>query len=219
MTTDARARIGLIRVLTTDDVHLLNIHGAMIEALFPNLEVVSRCIPDHWEGVHSDKTQASAEPLVAQLAQDFEAEDCSAIIISCAGDPGLDMARESVSLPVIGAGEATALVARAFGQRVGVLGIGPDIPEGMKRVLGTSLLDYVTPKDVSTTNDLLKTENQPLILEAGLELKARGAKIVALACTGLSTIGSTVSLRKATGLRVIDPVFTSGLLAYHAVTF
>ena len=213
------AKIGLIRVLTTDDVHMLNMHGAMIEALFPNLKVTSRCIPDHPNGVHDDETEASSEPLVVQLAQEFEAEGCSAIVISCAGDPGLDMARDNVSLPVIGAGEATALVARAFGQKVGVLGIGEDIPVKMKQVLGNLLVHYTTPKGVSTTNDLLESESQTAILEAGRELKKAGAGIIALACTGLSTTQSAAPLKKATGLRVIDPVSAAGLLAYYTVMF
>lgn len=219
MIKGAGARIGLIRVLTTDDVHMLNIHGAMIEALFPNLQVTSRCIPDHPEGVHDHETKVTAEPQVAQLAKEFEAEDCSAIIISCADDPGLNLARQTVTLPVIGAGEATALVARAFGQKVGVIGIGTSIPQGMKQVLGSSLVHYLVPEGVTTTNDLLKTKSQSSIIEAGLQLKKAGAGLLALACTGLSTIGSAVPLKKATGLRVIDPVSAAGLMAYYSVTF
>ncbi|MGI6628920.1 MAG: aspartate/glutamate racemase family protein [Bacillota bacterium] len=219
MIKGAGARIGLIRVLTTDDVHMLNIHGAMIEALFPNLQVTSRCIPDHPEGVHDHETKVTAEPQVAQLAREFEAEDCSAIIISCADDPGLNLSRQTVTLPVIGAGEATALVARAFGQKVGVIGIGTSIPQGMKQVLGSSLVHYLVPEGVTTTNDLLKTKSQSSIIEAGLQLKKAGAGLLALACTGLSTIGSAVPLKKATGLRVIDPVSAAGLMAYYSVTF
>lgn len=219
MIESATAKIGLIRVLTTNDVHMLNMHGTMIEALFPNLEVTSRCIPNHPEGVHDAQTEASSKPLVVQLAQEFETQNCSAIVISCAGDPGLDMARDKVSLPVIGAGEATALVARAFGQKVGVIGIGDDIPTKMKRVLGNLLVRYATPKGVRTTNDLLTAKSQTAILETGLELKNAGAKIIVLACTGLSTARSAAPLRRATGLRVIDPVSAAGLLAYYAVMF
>lgn len=42
-------RVGLIRVLTTDDTQLMQMHGALIEQYFPMLQVESRCIPDQPE--------------------------------------------------------------------------------------------------------------------------------------------------------------------------
>ena len=217
--SNKKTRVGLIRVLTTDDIHMLNIHGAMIQALFPDLEVVTRCIPDHEKGVYDDETSASAEPLVVGLAQEFVKQGCSVVVISCAGDPGLDLARERVGSTIIGAGEATALVAKGFGQRVGVIGIGADVPAKMKEILGSSLVSYVTPEGVATTNDLFDTKSQAALFEAGLKLKKKGAKVIALACTGLSTIGGASFLRRATGLKVIDPVVAAGVFAHHAMLF
>ena len=219
MLRSAVAKVGLIRVLSTEDSCMLNIHGTIIETLFPSLYVVSRCIPDHPEGVYDQQTEASAEPLVVELAQEFEAEGCSAIIISCAADPGLDTARTCVDVPVIGAGEATALIARAFGQEVGVLGIGKHIPPKMAKILDDMLVSYRVPKDVTVTNDLVNGRSQSAILEVGLELKKDGARIIALACTGLSTAQSAKHLKKATGLRVIDPVSAAGFVAYYSVMF
>ena len=51
-------RVGLIRVLTTDDPQLKQMHGALIEQYFPMLQVESRCIPDQPEGIHDDQTMA-----------------------------------------------------------------------------------------------------------------------------------------------------------------
>ena len=39
-------KVGLIRVLTTEDEELLQLHGKLIESYFPMFQVVSRCIPD-----------------------------------------------------------------------------------------------------------------------------------------------------------------------------
>ena len=47
-------RVGLIRVLTTDDQRLLNLHGDILERMYPQLRVTSRCIPGHPEGVRAE---------------------------------------------------------------------------------------------------------------------------------------------------------------------
>ncbi|MFQ8842806.1 MAG: hypothetical protein ACLR8P_19845 [Clostridium fessum] len=39
-------KVGLIRVLTTEDEELLQLHGKLIESYFPMFQVVSRCIPE-----------------------------------------------------------------------------------------------------------------------------------------------------------------------------
>ena len=81
-------KVGLIRVLTTEDEELLQLHGKLIESYFPMFQVVSRCIPEQPEGIHDDETFAVGVPKVVNLAVELWKEGCQAIIISCAGDPG-----------------------------------------------------------------------------------------------------------------------------------
>ena len=47
-----------------------------------------------------------------------------------------------------------------------------------------------------------------------MKLKEQGAEVIALACTGLATIGIAKDLENETGLPVIDPVMAEGLFAY-----
>ena len=63
-------RVGLIRVLTTDDTQLMQMHGALIEQYFPMLQVESRCIPDQPEGIHDDQTMALGVPKVVAMAKE-----------------------------------------------------------------------------------------------------------------------------------------------------
>ena len=100
-------KVGLIRVLTTEDEELLQLHGKLIESYFPMFQVVSRCIPDQPEGIHDDETFAVGVPKVVNLAVELWKEGCQAIIISCAGDPGVPEARQAVPIPVIGAGSVS----------------------------------------------------------------------------------------------------------------
>ena len=43
---DKKFKIGLIRVLTTEDEEVLSAHGKQIMSYFPELQVETKCIPD-----------------------------------------------------------------------------------------------------------------------------------------------------------------------------
>ena len=62
-------KVGLIRVLTTEEEELLQLHGKLIESYFPMFQVVSRCIPDQPEGIHDDETFAVGVPKVVNYYQ------------------------------------------------------------------------------------------------------------------------------------------------------
>jgi len=210
-------RVGVIRVLTVQDERLLNLHGRLIEGYFPTIETVSRCIPDHPNGVHDLDTKNSAIPLVVNLAREFEKEGFDAIVVSCAGDPGVAESRLEVGMPVVGAGQSTAAIALGFGGKIVSIGIGENVPANMASLLGSSLICHIRPIGVSTTLDLMTAEGKRAAREAGLEAKRKGAEVIVLACTGLSTIGADKVIKEATGLQVIDPVVAEGVLAHFAV--
>jgi len=213
-----KKRIGLVRVLTTSDKDFLNLHGNLIEKAYPWLEVDSRCIPDHPEGVHNEETERSATPLVVRLAKDFEDEGYDAVVVSCAGDPGVREAREVLKIPVVGAGEASAGIALTLGERIGVLGITSYVPARMKAVLGPALVCSVKPSGVETTVDLMRENGREAVQRSAEELKARGVQVIVLACTGLSTIGAAQWIAEKAGLKVVDPVDAAGLVALYVTT-
>src|SRR4249919_2284962 len=58
-------------------------------------------------GIHSIESayeELLSAPKAIERIQTLEAEGCDAAIIGCFGDPGLEAARELVSMPVIGPG-------------------------------------------------------------------------------------------------------------------
>ena len=75
-----KKEIGLIRVLTTQDKKLLQLHGHLIESYFPSLTVESRCIADQYEGIHDEASQAKALPKVLKLAGEFAADHVLSLI-------------------------------------------------------------------------------------------------------------------------------------------
>ncbi len=60
-------------------------------------------------------------PATAQRAYELQREGWDGILLGCYGDPGLDALRELVDIPVVGAGEATALMAASLGHRFSII--------------------------------------------------------------------------------------------------
>ena len=212
-----KKHVGLIRVLTTTDTTLLNFHGERVMKYFPELNVVSACIPDQPEGIHDDATERIAVPKVLALAQDMEKNGARAVIVSCAGDPAVPEAVASLGIPVIGAGRAAASLARSLELPVGVLGITEKVPAGILSILGTYFCAELVPQGVVSTLDLMKPDGLEATITAGKILKGRGAKAILLACTGMSTIGVAEKLREALDIPVIDPVRAEAAAAWVAL--
>ncbi len=212
-----KAKVGLIRVLTTNDQDLLELHGKKVMEWFSDLEVISRCIPDQSDGIHDDMTERMAVPKVIALAKEFESEGFDGILISCAGDPAVNELKDVLSIPVVGAGRTSACVALSFDLPVGVLGITDDVPTNMKVVLHDRMIAWVKPHDVRSTLDLMTSAGRTNTLKAAQELKQKGAKVLALACTGMATIDVASLIAKETGLIVVDPLKAAAATLWTAL--
>lgn len=206
-------KIGLIRVLTCEDPEVLYAHQKQIMEKFPTLIVETKCIPDQPEGIHSPRLCAIAVPKIVETAKSFQ--DVDMIIVSCADDPGVREIRKAMpGMPVTGGGETTVALALRYGEKVGVLGITDYAPDAYRRLL-TGKMILEKPKGVDSTLDLMTPEGRRQVIASGMRLKEKGVEVIALACTGLATIGAAKELEDATGLPVIDPVMAEGLFAYY----
>ena len=194
--------VGVIRVITQDQEQA-DAHGLLIERAFPQVRVVSRCIPDQPEGVHDAATKRTAEPKVIALACQLVEQEADGIIVSCADDPGVAEARAIVGVPVVGAGESMATAAALHEGPVGVIGITPDAPPAFPRILGERLLANLVPDGVRDTRDLNTPAGQHAAVTAARRLREEGAAVIALACT---PIGLAPQLERAVGIPVLDPV-------------
>jgi Asp/Glu/hydantoin racemase len=207
-----KMKVGVIRVFTTDRKEILHEHGNIIEKV-TSLQCVNRCIPDQPKGIHDEETERIAVPKIVSLAKDMvENDNVDGLVISCAADPALQEVREAVSVPVIGAGSAGALVARSISDKVGVLSITDDVPEAMKNVLGDRIVGCARPSEVHNTTDLLKPEGKDKARNAAAELIDKGAEVIVFACTGYATIGFGDILRSEFNVKVVNPVEIEGIL-------
>ena len=201
-------RIGLIRVLTSSDPRLLNIHGRAVRDAF-GVEVISRAVHDQPEGVHDQLTHDAASPKVMALAAEL-APHVEGIMISCSSDPGLEEVRNLIDIPVVGAGSAGAAAALALGTRVGVLALGAEPPQAVARVLGGHLHSVQVPDGVTHTQDLLTPSGVYETYRAAERLVDEGADVILQACTGLTSMGVSRELRRRYGLPVVDAVLAAG---------
>lgn len=204
--------VGLVRVVSFSDDDLLNLHGKIIEKYFPALKVTSKSIPNQPYGIHDDETESIAVPKIIELAKEWKGID--ALIISCAGDPAVKELKEMLDIPVIGAGESTASLSLRYGEIFGVLGITKDIPRAYIRILGDKIAGTCDVPGVVSTLDLMTDEGKANVINKALELKSLGADVIALACTGMATIGIAKEIEEVCNIPVIDPVIAEGLIAY-----
>ena len=133
-------KVGVIRVLTTEDETVLNRHGKLLERYYPMFQVTSRCIPEQFEGVHDEETERQSIPKVVALAEEMYREGFDAVIVSCAGDPGVEEARKLLPIPLVGAGESVATLSLFFGERPAVLGILDAAPKAYRRLFGDKMV-------------------------------------------------------------------------------
>ena len=207
-------KVGLIRVVTLSDQAELHRHGALIEAAFPGLEVVSKCIEDQPKGIYDEESEKIAEPKVIQSAKRLE-EEVKAVIISCAADPGVKALKGLLKIPVIGAGESLAAVSRALGHSIGVITIGDRVPEPIKKGLGDHYRAMAHVDGIKTALDLQGQDIATRTLQCARILKEQGCDVLALGCTGFSSIGIAQYLSERLSMPVVDPVLACGAIAYN----
>ncbi len=130
-----------------------------------------------------DHAQAAAE--VLKLVGPAEEAGADAIIVWCAGDPGLEAARTLVDVPVVGPGESMRLLSQLLGRN----------PAAVPAPLPVLDLRRDTARTLRLTEETIR----------GLE--ARGHDAFYLDCLGMFAMGRP--LRDTTRLPVIDPAEAS----------
>lgn len=207
-------KVGLIRVMSVTAAQL-NAHGRFISHYFPQFDIESFCIGDQPQGVHDDESERLAIPKILKLVQKL----CSkkdGILLSCAGDPGLEEAKRLVSVPLVGAGESLAYHAALYGGKLGIIGISESLPKGIKAKLALMGRNYLyRPLKSSPSADLLESrQTEEEFMDVLREFKALGISTLMYACTGIPMLGFMSSLKAEQEFNVINPLFSQGLMLY-----
>ena len=205
--------VGVIRVITLEDPVALGRHGEIIERTVPQVKTVSRCIEDQPRGIYDEESERVAIPKILRLGHELvERYRVHGVVVSCAGDPGVDELRSGLGIPVVGAGRAAAALALSVGERVGVLGITDEPPKPFEKVLRDRMVAYEKPRCIGTTLDIERCVDG--VVESARRLASSGADVIALACTGYSTAGLAPVIEERTGVKVVDPVVAEAVVMY-----
>lgn len=99
---------------------------------FAGTEVVVVDVPDGPASIESAYEELLSVPATLEGVMQAEKDGFDAVILGCFGDPGLEAARELVSIPVIGPGEASLLLAASLGHRFSVVTILDNVVAGQE---------------------------------------------------------------------------------------
>ncbi len=164
----------------------------------PDTEISNVFLDSGPASVESAYDEAIAAPDVVAKVREAEADGIDAVIINCFGDPGLDAARELVSIPVIGPCETSMHVAAMLGHKFSVITVLERIiPElelhAQKYGVGWKLAS-ARSIDLPVL-DLEKGRDQfvgRMVAEAVAAIEEDGAHVIVLGCTGLAGLDEQV---------------------------
>ena len=180
----------------------------------PDTELSNVFLKSGPASVESAYDEAVAVPDVIARVREAAEEGMDAVIINCFGDPGLDAAREVVSIPVIGPCETSMHVAAMLGHKFSVITILDRlIPElvlhAQKYGVGWKLAS-ARSVDLSVL-DLEKGRQQfveRMVERAAEAIDEDGAHVIVLGCTGLAGLDEQVKIglsKAGHEVPVIDP--------------
>jgi allantoin racemase len=154
----------------------------------------------------ADEAQA-IPPMLALIRGAAPRHD--AVVIACFSDPGLDEARELVSIPVVGIEQSSLHLAAQLGRRFTILtSRSARVPAKLDHVERLGLSGYlasIRPLEMGVLEmDAEPERARDRILEVGIAaVREDAAEVIVLGCAGLA--GHASALGHALGVPVIDP--------------
>ncbi len=172
-------------------------------------------LPRGPESIECVYDEALVAPYVIEAVIAAERAGADGVIVYCFGNPAVEGAREAVSIPVIGLGEAAEVAALLLGDRFGIISTIPEaVPRLWRkaRVLGVEgRLVAVVPMGIPVLDLGDRRRAVEAGLTAGRELVARGAQVVILGCGSL--LGVADELQRGLGIPVVVPAVAAVKLA------
>lgn len=92
-------------------------------------------VPEGPASIESMYEEYLSIPATARRAVELEHEGWDALILGCYGDPGLDALRELINIPIVGPGEATALMAASLGHRFSIITVTASVIASLERLI------------------------------------------------------------------------------------
>ena len=172
--------------------------------------------------IQGPEDDAICRPFVLEEVSKASADGADAIIIACFDDPGLDQARASVSIPVLGIGEAGFHAAMLLAGRFSVVTTLPvaipALEENLAHYGMAGACAKVRAAGVKVLD--LEDEHSGAVAKVSAEIaraKAEdGVGAIVLGCAGMADLAAR--FEAGHGLKVIDGVGAAAAFASALVT-
>jgi allantoin racemase len=151
-------------------------------------------------------------PTTMRRAVELEEDGWDALILGCYGDPGLGALRELISIPIVGPGEATALVAASLGHRFAILTVTDSIVNALEQQVRRVGVGVKLASVRAVSIPVLELHRDR---EAAIEMAVEQGRIavaedradtLVLGCMSMGFLGFAEAVRKELGIPVLDPV-------------
>ncbi|MCS7126734.1 MAG: aspartate/glutamate racemase family protein [Aigarchaeota archaeon] len=167
--------------------------------------------------IESELDVVSAAPHVVKKVVEAEEKGFDAVVINCFDDPGLDAAREKVSILTLGIGETSIITALQLGYKFAIISTGEKSKASYDlkaHKLGVkSRLAYASGINMRVL-ELRRDDEQTkkmLLHEAMIAVEKFNAEVIVLGCGGMIGFGEWLSERLM--VPVIDPTITTFKIA------
>lgn len=176
--------------------------------------------------IESEFDEMISAPYVVGRAIEAEQDNVDAVIIDCMGDPGLDPARECVSIPVLGPAETSLHLAAMMGHKFCFVTVADSVrPMVEKHALIYGVADKMTPVRVVDVPVLKIKESHDELVHTMTEQSIRAieedhADVIVLGCTGFIGLGDELATKLIEAGRpapVIDPLPATVMSAFGLV--
>ncbi len=134
------------------------------------------------------------------------------IILGCFGDPGVEAARELLTIPIVGPGEASMLFAASLGHRFSIITVLDSVIHPLRRLARDVGVDSKLASVRAVNIPVLELAGQrektyqQMLQAAQLARDSDGAEVVVLGCMTMAFLGEHRRLAGALGLPVVNPV-------------
>jgi allantoin racemase len=210
-------RIRVIAPVTPRET-LAQAHLGYAEYARPDALISGVCLERGPASVESLFEDSLAAPEVVRRAIEAERDGVEAVIIDCMNDPGLEAAREAVSIPVVGAAQSSMLLAGMLAHKFSVVSTAArDVYPtellarryGLAGSLASTRWVDIPVLELSASHEALLAA---LVQESRLAIRQDGAHAIVFGCTGMRGMaGALQDKLHALGLEalVIDPTLAA----------
>ncbi len=168
--------------------------------------------------IESRYEETVAAPDIVKKIVEAEKDGMDAVIVDCMAEPGVQAAREVVSIPVIGTAETAMRVASMLGHRFSVITVldraiprferhGPRT--GLSRQIASLRAVNIPVLEMHNTGRLVKA----LTEQSAMAVREDGAHVIVFGCTGMSGLAGKVKQgledEGITDVPVIDPAIVA----------